>query len=182
MADPSTSAAGDANFQQSYMYGDSGGSPCSDPSYQRLALVTIYCNGCPTGYACPSGLTTNCTCRQFYSGSGCFTNVWVALTCPTPGTNPYTPYGWSGAGIFFFVVFLLGLIGYVGKWVYNYTVLRKTGLEAVPLVDAARWLNAKITGRLIESSSGGAGGAGSGPTPVLDSTFTQARYDPVRDG
>lgn len=56
---------------------------------------------------------------------------WVKVCLPPKPVIPSSG-GWNGASIFFFVVFLITLIGCVGTCAYNYTVKGMAGPEAIP--------------------------------------------------
>ena len=54
--------------------------------------------------------------------------------------------GWSGAGIFFFTVFILALVGCLGGCAFNYVRVGKRGLAVVPLYATASKCADKLRG------------------------------------
>jgi len=123
------------DYFQEYTVGDSGYNCLQG----RTTSVYIYCNNCPQGSSCTYGNSTFCICSASYNRetNPCTAVLFVSASCPAPyfppppPTPPGTPAG-EIVGIFFVILFILGTIGCVGGYVYNYKVHNRRGKEAIP--------------------------------------------------
>lgn len=93
--------------------------------------------------------------------NGDVTITWTKHCWPgnQPGEKPDgPPDSWTGTQIFFFVVFLLTLVGCLLGCGYNYVLRSRTGIEIIPCID---------TFRMCCSKCSGGGGSNSGYQPEM---------------
>jgi len=135
MSEFKTGQVGWWDFYQEYTVGDAG-YPCLQG---RNASVYLYCNKCPAGSQCQFGNETFCICSTTYNRetSPCSAVLFVSVSCPSPHFPPPpsppagTPAG-EIVGILFVILFILGAIGCVGGYIYNFKVYNRRGKEAIP--------------------------------------------------
>eukprot|EP00698_Gefionella_okellyi_P010318 TRINITY_DN2670_c0_g1_i3.p1 TRINITY_DN2670_c0_g1~~TRINITY_DN2670_c0_g1_i3.p1 ORF type:complete len:225 (+),score=24.39 TRINITY_DN2670_c0_g1_i3:174-848(+) len=137
-------------FQQNYTLGDQG-YPCRHSNGQRKAFVTVTAPPCPG-----SNSSRNAICSAYLDPvDECvvYVNAVYKFAVINAPPVPPGPGGWNAAGIFFFVVFMLALVGCIGGCIFNFSMGGKRGIDVIPLTGLMRKLYAKLVSREPSTST-----------------------------